>query len=129
MPVKSNVKLSTISYVILYVKDTKRAIDFYQDVLGAKVKSSEEGWTELETGSTTLALHVEGEKSGSAGATSTVVFAVDDVKQTYEDLKAAGVKFGSEPHMVCETPDSFGYSADFKDPDGNGLSIFGMVKK
>ena len=129
MPVKSTVKLSTLSHVILYVKDTKRSIDFYQAVLGTKVKLNEDGWVELDTGSTTLALHVEGEKTGTSGSTSTVVFAVDNVKQTYKDLKSAGVKFKSEPHQVCEAPDALGFSADFQDPDGNSLSIFGMVKK
>jgi len=129
MAVKSNVKLSTLTHVILYVKDTKKAIEFYQDKLGTTVKFNEEGWVELETGSTTLALHVAGEKTGTPGGSSTVVFGVENVKQTYEDLKAAGVKFTGEPHQVCETPDSLGMSADFQDPDGNSLSIFGMVKK
>ncbi|HEY9757182.1 MAG TPA: VOC family protein [Oculatellaceae cyanobacterium] len=129
MPVKSNVKLDTLAYVILYVKDTAKAVTFYQDVLGAKVKFNEDGWVELETGAVTLALHKEGEKSGTAGSSSTVVFAVKDVKQTYQDLKSVGVKFSGEPHQVCETPDSIGISADFKDPDGNSLSIFGMEKK
>jgi lactoylglutathione lyase len=129
MPVKSNVKLDTLAYVILYVKDTDKAIAFYQDMLGAKVKMNEDGWVELETGAVTLALHREGPQSGTAGSSSTVVFAVKDVKQTYEDLKTAGVKFSGEPHQVCEMPDSVGISADFKDLDGNSLSIFGIEQK
>jgi lactoylglutathione lyase len=129
MPVKSNVKLDTLAFVILYVKDTERALAFYQDILGAQVRTHEDGWIELETGAATLALHAEGEKTGKAGSNSTVVFAVKDIRQTYEELKRAGVNFRGEPHQVCETPDSIGLSADFQDLDGNGLSLFGMEKR
>jgi catechol 2,3-dioxygenase-like lactoylglutathione lyase family enzyme len=131
MALSTDVKISTLSYVILYVKDTKQSVAFYRDTLGLKVKVDEHGWVELETGSVTLALH--GHESMPATRPEgepIVVFNVDNIQQAYEGLKAKGVKFTDAPKQVCEgEADKVGKSADFKDPDGNRLSIFGYEKK
>lgn len=129
MPVPTDVKLSTLSYVILYVRDTQKIVAFYRDTLGLKVRVNEQGWAEFETGSVTLALHHhEGDMPKRNGAEPIVVFNVDDIQGTFEALKAKGVKFEKEPHVVCEAEGKTGKSADFNDPDGNRLSIFGYVK-
>ena len=127
MPTKAPVKLSTVSYIILYVPNTSEALKFYRDTLGIKVRMDEDGWVELETGSTTVALH--GEKQADkarSGGRAVVVFNVDDISEAYEQLKAKGVKFEKEPQIVCETGDHVGKSADFTDPYGNQLSIYAM---
>ncbi len=130
MSVKEGVRLSTLSYVILYVPNTKEALSFYRDTLGLAVKMDEDGWVELESGATTVALHGEQEPAPNKGKeTTTLVFAVEDIEKTYEELKAKGVKFDKEPKQVCETPDQVGLSADFYDPYGNSLSIFSMVPR
>jgi catechol 2,3-dioxygenase-like lactoylglutathione lyase family enzyme len=128
MAVSTNVKLSTMSFVILYVKDTAKSIPFYRDTLGMNVLMNEEGWVELEAGPTKLCLHGEPEmKPEKAGLTS-ICFEVPDVIGYYEGLKTKGVKFEKEPHVVCEAEGKTGKAADFRDPDGNRLSIFGYVK-
>jgi lactoylglutathione lyase len=131
MPVSADVKLSTLAYIILYVKDTKKSVPFYRDTLGLKVKANEEGWVELESGAVTLALHGHDQHKPIQSETQPiVVFQVENVQQAYEGLKAKGVKFHSEPHIVCEAgPEQVGKSADFEDLDGNRLSIFGLCKK
>lgn len=128
MATKTQVGLGTISYIILYVKDTEQALKFYRDTLGIKVKMNEQGWVELDTGTTTLALHAD-EHAGKTrtGSQPVVVFSVDDIFDAYETLKSKGVKFEKEPQTVCEAGDHIGKSADFTDPEGNQLSIFGMV--
>jgi catechol 2,3-dioxygenase-like lactoylglutathione lyase family enzyme len=133
MAVKSDIKLSTISYVIVYVKDTENSLPFYKEKLGMKVKSQEPGWVELETGETTLALH--GMEKGKAHASSSkegqaiIVFNVDDIYHAKEVLESRGVKFNDAPKVVCEAGDHDGMSADFHDPDGNMYSIFAMMPK
>jgi lactoylglutathione lyase len=129
MPAKTDVKLSTISYVILYVKDTAKAVPFYRDVLGMKVRAEEPGWVEIDTGSTVLALHSEEKPPAERSGCGVVVFGVDDVQAAYESLKEKGVKFRGAPQIVCEAGDKVGKGADFTDPDGNPLSIFGMVPR
>ena len=95
------------------------------------VKMEDGGWIELESGATTLALHQTDEKmTGEARpASPIVVFTVEKIQEAYEALKAKGIEFSKEPHEVCSTPDHTGLSADFRDPYGNELSIFGKVPK
>ncbi|HEY9774138.1 MAG TPA: VOC family protein [Planktothrix sp.] len=127
--VKTNLKVSAISYIILFVKNSQKAVEFYRDTLGATVKSDEEGWTELDMGNTTLALHAETKEApvkaiGSGSAS--VVFYTEKLDETHETLKSAGVKIKTAPHMVCETPTHIGRCIDFEDLDGNSLSFFSM---
>lgn len=131
MASQTKVSLSTLSYVIIYVKDTDKSVPFYKDTLGMKVKVNHPGWVELETGSTTLALHGEDPEQGTPGTgdRAVMVFGVDNVHEAYDSLKAGGVKFEHGPHEVCEEGDKVGMSADFRDPDGNLLSIFSYVAK
>lgn len=130
MPVSTAVQLKTVSYVIFYVKDAEKAAEWYRDTLGTPIKFAESGWAELETQGTTIALH-SAEKLPAKGdlRQATTVFEVDDIKGTYEALKAKGVTFVKEPHEVCSQDDFVGLSADFTDPDGNALSIYGKVSK
>lgn len=130
MATSTKAKLSTLSYVIVYVKDTEKATQFYRDLLGMKVKVDAPGWVELDTGSTTLALHgIENAGAKPKEGMPDLVFEVEDVFQAVEELKKAGVKFNNEPHQVCEEGDKVGFSAGFNDYDGNTLSIFSYVKK
>ena len=133
MAVKTEVKLSQLSYVILYVPNAKEAIPFYKDKLGMTVKvedDHDEGWVELESGATTLALHSSNEvPKEKRAAMPHIVFQVENIQEAYKQLKERGVKFTQEPKEVCATPDSIGYSADFEDPYGNALSIYGMEPK
>jgi len=128
MHVTTKVKLSTLGYVIVYVQDTRESLKFYRDVLGLKVRSDDDKWVELETGEATLALHQDDKaRAKRTGTQPHLVFNVEDIYGAYEALKAKGVAFGNAPATVCEAGDQIGKSADFKDPDGNPLSIFGMV--
>jgi lactoylglutathione lyase len=125
MTVKSSLKVSTISYAIVYVKDTAKSLAFYRDVLGCKVKVEAPGWVEFDLGPVTLALHGE-EKARpiERGNNTLLVFPVPDVFEAHEALKASGVKIYEAPKMVCETPTGKGYSLDFADLDGNLLSFY-----
>ena len=131
MPTKSSLKLSTIGYAIVYVKDIAKSVPFYRDVLGVRVKVEGTGWAEFDTGATTLALHAEEEgKTHDARSGSTMlVFPVESIDDAHEVLKSNGVKIVKAPHQVCETPTGIGYSIDFEDPDGNLLSLYTEKKK
>lgn len=129
MPVKTDVKLKTLSYVILYVKDTKKAVPFYRDTLGMKLVTEEDGWVEFATGDTKVCLHGHPDVTPNRSPGQTILcFTVDDIQGAYEALKSKGVKFEKEPHVVCEAEGKTGKSADFRDADGNYLSIFGYAK-
>jgi lactoylglutathione lyase len=132
MATPTKLALSTISYIILHVRNVEKATAFYRDVLGLKVKMQDGGWIELDTGKTVLALH-GGEEDvfpAEPKGPTCVVFGVDDIQATYEHLKNAGITFDEPPKKVCDAgPGEIGMSADFKDLDGNTLSIFAIVKQ
>lgn len=123
------VALDNLAYLILSVKDVLKAVSFYRDTLGMRVKGEANPyWTELESGGCTVALHKGGGTPPKSAAAPIPVFRVADVRGTYKALKARGVK-ASEPHEVCSYEDQVGLSSEFRDPQGNRLSIFGLVKK
>ena len=115
-------KLGQIGVIMLGVKDVKRAVEFYRDKLGLSVTSSFEGFAFLETAGATLVLSETLARASSSlvGATE-VVFAVTDVRAAYEALRDRGVDFIIEPRVVSGPM----WGANFRDPDGHGLSIFG----
>jgi len=114
--------LRQVSIVMLGVREVNRAVSFYRDTLGLPLKTQFPGFAFLDGGSVTLALSepLAKAKSPVAGATE-IVFSVPDVMQTYHALASKGVQFRGEPRNVTG-PD---WAANFDDPDGHTLSIFG----
>jgi predicted enzyme related to lactoylglutathione lyase len=54
---------------------------------------------------------------------SAVYFKVEDIQGVFASLKAQGVSFQAEPHLVHRTPQSELWLAEFTDPDGNHLAL------
>ncbi len=119
-------KLSQIGVVMLGVQDLARAVAFYRDKLGLSVKSEIPGFAFLDGGSVTLCLSQPLARSSDtmAGATE-VVFSVEDVTHAYEVLRGRGVTFTQEPRNVTGSM----WAANFQDPDGHRLSVFGPKSK
>lgn len=118
--------LTQVGYLIVYVKDVKKAAAFYTGTLGIPARHVEDGWGELETKGFTLALHGCETPAALPDTAPTVVFSVDDVRAAHAALEAAGAKPG-KLHQVCAYDGKVGVSADFKDLDGNRLSVYGML--
>lgn len=119
-------KLDKISTVMLGVREIARAAAFYRDTLRFEVQFEIPGFAFLNAGGVTLCLSeplataLGGPTRQLAGATE-IVFSVDDVQNAYDALTARGVQFSREPHNVNGTQ----WAANFQDPDGHHLSIFG----
>jgi catechol 2,3-dioxygenase-like lactoylglutathione lyase family enzyme len=121
-----NYRLSSISMVMLGVKEIKRSVEFYRDRLGLTLRQQFEGFAMFDTGSVTLVLS-EARAQGAAsiaGATE-VIFMVEGVRAGCEALKAQGVEFSHEPHQVSGPM----WAANFPDPDGHLLTLFGPEQK
>jgi predicted enzyme related to lactoylglutathione lyase len=124
----ADVRLGKISLVILYAKDPIASLAFYRDLLGMKVTEETPHWVQMDGGGVSLALHHHPKMPASRDeALPWVVFEVEDPRAAYEALKAKGAKFLEPPKQVCGDEKMVGLSADLLDPDGNRLSLFGMV--
>ena len=121
--IEAEFKLSQIGVIMLGVKETARSVAFYRDRLGLTVKMSFEGFTFLDGGGVTLVLSeglAQANNGSIAGATE-VVFSVPDVRAAHQALLARGVEFTIAPRQVSGPM----WAANFRDPDGHGLSVFG----
>lgn len=115
------------SYTILFVSDMQRSLAFYQ-LLGLKVKMQSPFWSELETGGTTLALHLAAdgapplapvaEGAIPAGHAHTG-FEVDDVDAFAARMKEAGAAILRD----VRTEDFGGRMGVWQDPDGIPVSV------
>jgi catechol 2,3-dioxygenase-like lactoylglutathione lyase family enzyme len=119
---QTDYKLTQVSVVMLGVHDVTRALAFYRDKLGLKVEREIPGFAFVNAGSVTLCLSEPAAKvRGQVAGAGEIVFSVEDVTAAYQALRGKGVQFTHEPRSVTPTT----RVANFDDPDGNHLSIFG----
>jgi len=106
--------------VTLMVNDMGRAVKFYTDVLGLKLKSRYgDNFAQVEAPGTIIALHPstkEGPNLGSSESIS-IGFAVSDLDKERAELEDKGVKF------LRTADDTQVRLAFFADPDGNPLYL------
>jgi catechol 2,3-dioxygenase-like lactoylglutathione lyase family enzyme len=119
---QADYKLTHVSVVMLGVHDVTRALAFYRDKLGLEVQREIPGFAFLNAGAVTLCLSEPAAKvRGQVAGAGEVVFSVEDVTAAYQALLGKGVQFTHEPRNITPTM----RVANFDDPDGNHLSIYG----
>jgi catechol 2,3-dioxygenase-like lactoylglutathione lyase family enzyme len=113
--------IKRVKFVGLTVKDFDKALDFYTNKLGFEVVSNQlagpgNRWIELRIpgADTQVVISGFGPPPDAKSQMPGVVFAVDDLDATYEELKKKGVEFTQPPRK-----EAWGSSAMFRDPDGN----------
>lgn len=107
-----------LTYVIKYVTDMNRAVSFHTEQLGIALRFQSPHWSELETGETTLALHLATAEHPAGSAQ--VGFGVAEIGKFYAEKKDAGLEFTSAP------VENFGSKlAKFKDSEGAECSVSG----
>lgn len=127
---KSDFKLTKISTIMLGVRDLARAVAFYRDKLGLTIQFEIPGFAFLNADGVTLCLseplaRALGKPTDPLAGVTELVFAVDDVEGAYDILSARDVKFTHKPRPVTESQ----WAANFEDPDGHKLSVFGPHNK
>jgi lactoylglutathione lyase len=123
--------LSKVDYVMVNVSDMGRSVAFYRDTLGLRLRFESPGWSEFDTGATTLALHAApraagdqaATQAGPAAGTCSLGFSVPDLGSTYVELRGRGAHFVMPPTeqaeegirlAVCIDPD--GLPVSFAEP-------------
>ena len=121
----NDVRLTRINNIMLGATDLARSLAFYHETLGLDVQMEMPGFAFLNGGGVTLALSEAHARLATplAGAVE-VVFGVADVTAAYAALRSRGVEFLNAPRNVSGDQ----WAANFRDPDGHLLSIFGPEK-
>lgn len=118
-------QVTTLHQVGARANDLDEAQAWYSDVLGAEfiARYDPPGLLFFRFGATRLLL----EKGASP---ATLYFEVADIEEAHKELKAKGVVFVGEPHLIFKDDDgTFGdkgveeWMAFFKDPSDNTLAI------
>jgi catechol 2,3-dioxygenase-like lactoylglutathione lyase family enzyme len=116
--------------ITIYVSDLERALDFYTCQLGfvitAEFKDQDQHllWVIPSAASTVelateIALYAPGSGDPRIGAASGIVFTADNIKATYDELKARGVEFTLDLIRHEYGKGDGDQEARFVDPDGN----------
>src|SRR5688572_10118445 len=97
--------LKQIGQIAINVHDIERATAFYRDVLGMNLLFQvPPKMSFFDCGGVRLMLSLpEGEAYDHPG--SILYYKVDDIRATYESLKARGAAFEGEPHLIAKMPD------------------------
>jgi len=121
----SDFRLTQINNVMLGTTDLARSLAFYRDTLGLAVQFEMPGFVFLNAGGVTLSLsEAHAELATPVAGGTEVVFGVADVTAAHAALSTRGVEFLNAPRNV--TGDQ--WAANFRDPDGHLLSVFGPEK-
>ncbi len=119
--------LSRIRQIAVAVADLDRSRSFYRDILGVKHLFDAPHLAFFDLDGIWLMLSDNPDETPRPG--STLYFEVPDIRQAHAQLKARGVDFIDEPHLIADMGSYELWMNFFKDPDGTVLAIRSEVKK
>lgn len=122
------IKLSRIGQIAVNVRDARRAIAFYRDVLGMEYLFEVPRMGFFDCDGIRLML-AESESPDSHHPSSIIYYGVDDIQSTHDKLIQAGVEFTSPPRRIATVGDYDLWMAFFKDPDDNTLGLMSEVPR
>ena len=110
--------IEKIENITFPVKDLKKAVAFYENVVGLKKSKEWSNYATFDVGGMIFGL------DPAPKAELQIYITVDDVDKVYDTLKRKGVKFLTEPK------DQYwgGRTAKFTDPDGNKFILVSFKK-
>ncbi|HYN21692.1 MAG TPA: VOC family protein [Thermoanaerobaculia bacterium] len=120
--------LKQIGQIAINAHDIERATAFYRDVLGMNLLFQvPPKMSFFDCGGVRLMLSLpEGEAYDHPG--SILYYKVDEIRATYESLKARGANFEGEPHLIAKMPDHELWMVFLKDTEGNTLGLMSEVR-
>ena len=113
--------IKLLKFCSIPVSDQDRALEFYTEKLGFKVSTDQrfdetQRWIELQIGNSVsgVVLFTPPQHADRIGTYTGMSFKCDNLEKTYAEMVERGVEFLGPPRR-----ESWGASAQFKDPDGN----------
>lgn len=125
----ADVGISRLGQVQIRAHDVERAAEFYQNVLGLKLLfKAPPRLAFFDCGGVRLMID-RPEKPEFDHDSSILYFAVPDIQAAHAAMKAEGVKFEDEPHMIARMADHDLWMTFFHDSEGNLLALMSEVKR
>ena len=118
-----------ITQVAMTVSDVPRSLAFYRDAVGLPQLPIPAPPTMafLMMGNVRLML-TQPEAGFTPGGGTIVYLTVERIADSVAAMKARGVKFLTDEHLIAKLPDREVWLADFKDPDGQSVCLMSEVK-
>jgi methylmalonyl-CoA/ethylmalonyl-CoA epimerase len=110
-----------LGQVAMTARDVNRATTFYSDVLGLKLLFRAGELSFFDLGGVRLMLSKPEPQFDHPG--SILYFRVADIEARHRELKARGVEFIDDPHLIARMPDHELWMTFFRDPEGNTLAL------
>ena len=124
----ANFGLAQIGQIAVPVADVERAIAFYRDVLGMRfLFQAPPGLGFFDCGGVRLMLDAPA-KAQAKNYGSVIYYRGPDLQAAFETLRARGVAFEGNPHLIARLPDHELWMAFFRDPDDNLLALMSEVR-
>jgi methylmalonyl-CoA/ethylmalonyl-CoA epimerase len=114
--------LSAIGQIALHVTDANRAEHYYEDTLQLTKLYRFGELVFFDCGGVRLMLE-GGHPPAAHGFACCVYYRVAGIAARYAEMKARGVAFDDEPHMIARMTDHELWMVFFKDPDGNQFAL------
>jgi methylmalonyl-CoA/ethylmalonyl-CoA epimerase len=122
-----NLANAKVGQLLIPVDDFEKGIAFYRDILGLPfLFPAPSQMAFFMCGDVRLLVGVMPPGSKPQRG-STLYFQVPEIHAASSSLKAKGVRFMADPHVVNRTPTSELWLAAFTDLDGNQLSLMSEV--
>jgi uncharacterized protein len=113
-----NTHACKIEWLEIPTADLKRAGEFYSRLFGWEIKEFSSDYWVFETGNIRGGLRKE-LLSGDGGITFSIT--VKEITAVLSAIETAGGQIQREKYLLGE---GLGYSARFKDPDGNSIELW-----
>ncbi|HUE97419.1 MAG TPA: VOC family protein [Longimicrobiaceae bacterium] len=124
----SSFGLAKLGQISMRATDLPRAVGFYRDTLGIPFLFEVPRMAFFDLAGVRLMLG-EPERPEHDHPGSVLYFDVPDIESAHTELRARGVSFEGEPHLIAKMPDHDLFMAFFNDSEGNLLALMSEVRK
>ena len=122
------VALDRIGQIAIHVRDVARAVQFYRDTLGMRFLFEVPKLAFFDCGGVRLMLSLPESKEFDHPG-SVLYYKVADINASHAALKARGVEFIDEPHLIARMPDHDLWMVFLHDSEGNTLGLMSEVPR
>ncbi|MBS4177840.1 VOC family protein [Lederbergia citrea] len=111
-------QIKKVGQIGVPVKNLDRAITFYYEVLGLPLLFNTDTMAFFDCDGVRLLLSLP-EKEEFAHSSSVIYFQVENIQETYTNLKEKEVSFIDDPHLIAKMGQTETWMTFFEDTEGN----------